>query len=223
MVHKGQTQFVLGMNFAKALEKYIIYSGVEIAMVGNIPNYTKYDILRFFLRLSVNIGRQELSRELGLGEGTVRTILNILKSKTLLDSTKKGHFLSREGILKLDKLFDNIKMPKIIETNLVYPEHKKIAVLLKKSNGLKEIYRLRDVAVKNRAEGALILKFENGLYAPESDFKGDFSELNGYFEFENGDLLIIAFSGDLKNAETGALAVAVELNDTLKKFIENFE
>jgi len=192
-------------------------------MVGNIPNYAKYDILRCFLRLSRNIGRQELSKELGLGEGTIRTILNILKSKNLLDSTKKGHFLSKEGAKASNKIFDNIEMPKIIETELVYPEYKKIAVLLKKCGELKEIYRLRDIAIKNRAEGALILKFDNGLYAPESEFKGDFSELNRYFEFKNGDVLIIAFSEELKNAETGALGVAVELNDALKKFIDNFE
>ena len=191
-------------------------------MVGNTPNYTKYDILRCFLRLSKNIGRQELSKELGLGEGTVRTILDILKAKNLLDSTKKGHFLSREGGSELDKIFDNIEMPKVIETKLIYPEYKKIAILLKKSNELKEAYRLRDVAVKNRAEGALILKFENKLYAPESDFKGDFSELNKYFKFKNDDVLIIAFSRELKNAETGALAVAVELSDALKKFIKAF-
>ncbi|MEK6947004.1 MAG: DUF4443 domain-containing protein [Nanoarchaeota archaeon] len=191
-------------------------------MVGNIPNYTKYDILRCFLRLSGNIGRQELSKELGLGEGTMRTILDILKSKNLLDSTKKGHFLSKEGISELDKIFDNIEMPKIIETKAIYPEYKKIAVLLKKSNEPKEVYRLRDIAVKNRAEGALILKFENKLYAPESDFKGDFSELNDYFEFKKGDVLIIAFSEELRDAETGALAVAVELNDILKKFIYKF-
>ena len=59
-------------------------------MVGNIPNFTKIDLLRCFVRLNKNIGRKELSKELGLGEGTVRTILNILKSKKLLDSTKKG-------------------------------------------------------------------------------------------------------------------------------------
>jgi len=191
-------------------------------MVGNIPNYTEYDILRCFLRLIRNIGRQELSRELGLGEGTVRTILDILKSKNLLDSTKKGHFLSKGGIGELNRILDNIEMPKIIETRIIYPEYKKIAVLLKKSNELREVYRLRDIAVKNRAEGALILKFENKLYAPESDFKGDFSELDSYFKFKNGNVLIIAFSGELKNAETGALAVAAELNGVLKKFIKAF-
>ncbi|MBI2656169.1 hypothetical protein HYX03_00330, partial [Candidatus Woesearchaeota archaeon] len=52
-------------------------------MVGNIQNFTKLDILRCFLRFNKNTGRQELSRKLELGEGTVRTILNTLKSKKL--------------------------------------------------------------------------------------------------------------------------------------------
>ena len=74
-------------------------------MVGNIPNFTKIDVLRCFLRLKKNTGRQELARDIGLGEGTIRTILNILKSKQLLDSTKKGHFLSKKGTDVLNQIF----------------------------------------------------------------------------------------------------------------------
>ena len=66
-------------------------------MVGNIPNFTKIDALRCFLRFNKNIGRQDLAKDLELGEGTVRTILEILKAKKLLDSTKRGHFLSKKG------------------------------------------------------------------------------------------------------------------------------
>ena len=73
-------------------------------MVGNIPNFTKIDILRCFLRLNKNISRQELAIELELGEGTIRTILNILKSDKFLESTKKGHFLSKKGIEALEQI-----------------------------------------------------------------------------------------------------------------------
>ena len=192
-------------------------------MVGNTPNYNKYDILRCFLRLNKNIGRQELSKELGLGEGTVRTILEMLKSKKLLDSTKKGHFLSDKGIAELNKISRDITGPTIINAKAVYPEFRKAAILLRKFNQFKESYKLRDIAVKNDAEGALILKFENSLYAPESEYKGNFEEFEKYFDFENGNILIVAFANNAKDAETGAIAAAAELNDALKKFIENFE
>ena len=192
-------------------------------MVGNMPNFTKYDILRCFVRLKENTGRQELSKELGLGEGTVRTILEMLKSKKLLDSTKKGHFLSRKGFLELNKIFKNVDSPKIIDIESIYPEYKKIGILLKKSGKLKETYKLRDIAVKNGAEGALILKFENKLHTPGSDYKGGFDNLEKYFSFKNGDIFVIAFADDARNAETGALAIAVELDAELKSFMKSFK
>lgn len=188
-------------------------------MVGNIPNFTKTDILRCFLRFNKNIGRQELARELGLGEGTMRTILKILKSKNLLDSTKKGHFLSKKGGEALKQIYDSISMPKSMASQSLYPNFKKIGVHVKKVPKLKELYKLRDLAVKNGAEGAIILEFDNRLYAPEYEQEHDYGEFEKYFDFENNDALVIAFSSDKKDAENAALAIAVELSGNLKKFI----
>ena len=191
-------------------------------MVGNIPNFTKIDVLRCFLRFSKNIGRQELAKELELGEGTIRTILEILKSKRLLDSTKKGHFLSRHGSETLNQLYDCVSIPKNITAQSIYPHSTKIGVLVRNVVKLKEIYKLRDTALKHGADGAIILKFEGRLYAPESDYEQDYGELEKYFDFKNNDVLIIAFSDEKRNSENGALAIAVELNNALKKFISEF-
>lgn len=204
------------------IRKFINLVQNEFFMVGNIPNFTRIDILRCFLRFSKNIGRQELARELELGEGTLRTILNILKSKKLLDSTKKGHFLSKKGTGVLNQIYEYIDIPKHLAIKSLYPNLKKIGVLIKNISNLKELYKLRDIAVKNSAEGALILKFENKLYAPESDYEQDYRELESYFDFKNNDVLVIAFSNEKRHAENGALAIAIELNDALKKFISEF-
>lgn len=191
-------------------------------MVGNIPNFAKIDILRCFLRFNKNLGRQELARELELGEGTIRTILNILKSKKLLDSTKKGHFLSNKGKESLNQINDSISMPRNVTTQDVYPNSKKIGVLIRDIVNLKELYKLRDIAVKNKADGAIILKFENTLYAPESDYEQNYKELEKYFDFKNNDILVIAFANSNKDAENGALAIAIELSNILKRFINEF-
>ena len=188
-------------------------------MVGNIPNFTKIDVLRCFLRFNKNIGRQELAKDLELGEGTVRTILEILKSKKLLDSTKKGHFLSKKGNDALSQIYECISAPKSMAIKNIYPDLKKIGVLVRDVSSLKEPYKLRDIAVKNGADGALILRYEGKLYAPESDYEQDYKELGGYFNFKNNDALIVAFSSEKRNAENGALAIAVELCSELKKFI----
>ena len=188
-------------------------------MVGNIPNFTKIDILRCFLRLNRNIGRKELARELELGEGTIRTILNILKSKKLLGSTKKGHFLSNKGINTLNVVLESMGTPKKVSIQNLYPKLKKAAIVVKNIANLNNLYKLRDLAVKNGAEGAIILKFEGRLYAPESDYKQDYRELEEYFKLKNNDVVVVAFSDTYRNAENGALAVAIELSSVIKNFI----
>ena len=189
-------------------------------MVGNTPNYTLMDILRCFLRLSRNIGRLELAKELELGEGTIRTILGILKSKQLLSSTKKGHFLSKKGRGIFDNIIQSISVHKAFTAKTIYPEYKKIGVHIKNAPALKEIYKLRDIAVKNGAEVALILKFEDRLYAPEAGIRQDFGKLEEQFDLRNGDILIVGFSNNKRYAENGALSIAVELSGALKKFIK---
>lgn len=191
-------------------------------MVGNLPNFTKIDVLRCFLRFNNNLGRQELARDLELGEGTVRTILSILKSQKLLDSTKKGHFLSQKGSKMLNQIYESISMPKNIQIRNLYPDFRKIGILIKNAPNLNKLYKLRDIAVKNKAEGAILFKFEGKLYAPESDYEIDYKELEKYFDFKDNDVLVIAFSNKSKHAENGALAIAIELNDFLKKFINQF-
>ena len=191
-------------------------------MVGNIPNFSKIDILRCFLRLDRNIGRQELAQELELGEGTIRTILGLLKSKKLLASTKKGHFLSKKGDEMFFQINNCISMPQSLAIRHIYPELKKVGILVNNPSNLREAYKLRDIAVKNGAEGAIILQFNGKLHAPESDYKHDFKELEKKFKLKNNDILIVSFSNKNKNAEAGALSIAVELSKFLKKFINKF-
>ena len=191
-------------------------------MVGNIPNYTRIDILRCFLRFNKNIGRQELAKDLELGEGTIRTILETLKSKKLLDSTKKGHFLSKKGGEALRDIYKSISAPKNMPVKNIYPDFKKIGILIRNAPNLKELYKLRDIAVRNGADGAIILKFDDKLFAPESDYEQDYKEMEKYFDFMNDDVLVVAFSNEKRKAENGALAIALELNNFLKKFINEF-
>lgn len=185
-------------------------------MVGNTPNFAKIDILRCFLRLNKDVGRQELAKELGLGEGTIRTILKILKSKKLIQSTKRGHFLSKNGNEMLSQIQKCLGVPQNAVLENIYPDKKKIGVIVKNASRLRKMHELRDIAVKNGADGALILKFNGNLYAPESDYEYDYSELERYFKLKNNDILVIAFSSDFGNAEKAALSIAVELNDMLK-------
>lgn len=193
-----------------------------MVMVGNLPNYSKIDILRCFIRLGKGTSRHHLAKELELGEGTIRTILGILKSRGLLDSTIKGHFLSAKGSKLQDTIYTYITAPKKLEIKNLYPEYKKMGVVIRHAKNFGELYKLRDIAVRNGADGALILKFDSKLYLPKAGNDYKYGELEKNFDFNKGDALIIGFSNKKRSAEAGALSIAVELNKILQKFINEF-
>ena len=195
-------------------------------MVGNIPGYVKTDIIRAFLLMKENISRNEVVKKLELGEGTVRTILDTLKEKGLICSTKQGHSLTEKGNLFFKKIEKSIVIKKLMLEDF-YPEFEKVIVLLKKADkNIKISFEQRDIAVKQGADGAVILKFDKELYIPDADinfkenYKKAYNETLKCFDFKKGDILIICFAGSSGNAENGALAVALsmskELNDLIR-------
>jgi len=132
-------------------------------MVGNTPNFSKLDILRCFICLDKKLSRNELAKSLELGEGTIRSILNILKAKELLNSDKKGHSLTKKGSEFLKRIEQQISRFKEIENKKFFPSQKKIGIIIKNIGKLIETYKLRDIAVKNGADGAILLEYHNKL------------------------------------------------------------
>ena len=189
-------------------------------MVGNIPNFNEYDVLRAFLLVGEPISRQELASELGVGEGTVRTILDILKKNKLIFSTRQGHSLTKKGnaLLKTVKRF--VEINKKVDIGY-YKNFKKAAVLLKGVDSEVNV-GLRDKAIKNGAEAALIFVYKNGLVLPYAEeFKEDFKELENLFSFKNGDILIVTFAGSSREAENSALSLFLFLTPKLNKIFIN--
>ena len=191
-------------------------------MVGNKSNYSKVDILRCFLKLNESTSRQQLAKNLGLGEGTIRTILDMLKSRYLLSSTKKGHFLNEKGRKILSRLNRTISSPKRLTIKNIYQEFKKIGIVVRNVEKMGKVYNLRDIAVRNGADGAVILKFKDRLYILDSEENQRYKEIEMMFDFRNGDVLIIGFSDNIRNAENGALSIAIELSSDLQNFINKF-
>lgn len=188
-------------------------------MVGNRPNFNSFDVFRCFLLIDERIGRAEISKKLELGEGTVKSILNILKNKKLIVPTNKGHVLSNKGSNVLKNINEIMDMPKELVSKKIYPENKKTGIVVKKYNKNLKIYILRDTAVKNGADGALIFNYEKTLTLPESESEDDFSELEDVFDVRKNNILILSFAEDSRTTENSALAVAFEMNKSLRTLI----
>ena len=197
-------------------------------MVGNLPNFTKLDVLRCLFRIENPLSRSALSKSLGLGEGTVRSILDILKGNNLLASGKKGHYLSNKGKEFLKEINGNIRVSKA-DLSSVFPSKKGVAVQIrhvKNKKGMRKAYELRDIAVKAGADGALILKYDGRLklYELEDAISGyGFKKIENEFSLEKNDLVAAAYADSYKLAEYGALAVAVEISGSLKRIMQKLK
>lgn len=194
-------------------------------MVGNLSNFHKLDIVRLFFDIKEPKSRIVLTDAMKIGEGTLRTILDILKDKGYAKSTTKGHVLSKKGNEIYDELAKYLSAPEEIKLKTIYPDMAKRGMHVKSvpENSLEKDFdfvRLRDVAVKNGAEGALIFQYKDKLTLPLH--KGKFPVLERDFEFNAGDLLVVAISNDEKWADIGSLAICCEIVPKLKAFYEEF-
>lgn len=181
-------------------------------MVGNTPNYSRFDVMRCFLRLGRKMSRQQLANELELGEGTMRSVLDALKQKGLILSDTQGHVLSAKGQELSKRIADLIQFKPI--SLALYPKSKSVAALV--SSKAKISYEHRDMAVKAGAEGALIVQvLGRKLIRPDTSVEKDFLMLEKHFALEDNKIMIITFSGSLRNSENAAISVAARLNSKL--------
>ncbi|MBI2134508.1 hypothetical protein HYU09_00825 [Candidatus Woesearchaeota archaeon] len=196
-------------------------------MVGNLPNFTKLDVLRCLFRIEKPVSRSALSESLELGEGTVRSILDILKGSKLLISDKKGHYLSQKGKELLIEANKKIKTSKA-DLSSIFSRKKGIAVHIKhikNKKSLRKAYEIRDTAVKAGADGALVLDYDGNLklYELEDANQYDFKGIEANFNLSKTDLVIVAYADSYKLAEYGALAAAIEASSSLKRLMQKLK
>lgn len=199
-------------------------------MPGNITTFNDLDIIRCFLLLNKNRSRSFLKKELELGEGSIRGILDRLKDKNLIISTRKGHILSEKG----NQIFSNInkrfKFPidfKSKEFMVKYfPIYKGLvgcACFLydysKNINDqkIKHIYIYRDFAIKAGADGALMLWYENKkLSFIGSDYNGDIDTIKSIIELEKDCILIITVGKNKNLAQKGIVNILLHMTNFLR-------
>ena len=184
---------------------------------GRPPAYTEAHALMGIEAIGkgLGIGRQQLSRELGLGEGTIRTLVGRMKALGLVETSQGGMHLTREGTAALEALGDlawGCCLPDLPIT--VGPLN--YAVLIrgaapKVKGGIEQ----RDAAIIAGASGATTLVLDDqglimpGMEAPiaESVRSLIMEELGP----SPGDAIIIGSSDDPILAEIAAKSAALKL------------
>ncbi len=195
-------------------------------MVGNVPNYAPLDVVRCFIRLEKTLSRKSLSEGLGLGEGTVKALLGILKKRGVIASTKEGHMHNRKGEKLLLELKTLITLPKEVAYTDFYSDLHNSAIQLKKGFKLRErtkngvdAVNIRDVAVRNGADAAFILFYRNGSLKMSDNDTYAFARLQKQFGLNEGDIVLMSFAKSGRLAELGVLAQATLANSVFARLL----
>lgn len=189
---------------------------------GPAPTFNLYDMVESILILGErgSVGRGRLGEELMLGPGAVRTLISKLKAKGYISVDRVGCRLTRRG----SSLFGELRAKLVFRSwlkcwdKVLGKECFLVCVRIPGLGGV-NVLRLRDVAVKAGANGALILSYNSGefFFAGENvsfDRTQNYealSEVKSRFVFRDGDILIVAFAEDRRSARDGALAAALSL------------
>ncbi|HRR53814.1 MAG TPA: hypothetical protein P5168_02210 [Candidatus Methanomethylicus sp.] len=164
-----------------------------------------------------SIGRIALSKKMKIGEGSIRTIIKKLVERGVIavDSiggctlTETGNGIADElkGLL-VKRISFNLS-----EMGIDLPSH---AIHIRSELTKMPLTKLRDVAVKNGADGLVIFSYLGGritLPLMTEDISKVYPALASYleesFKLVEGDSVLVGFSNDLIHAEEGTLAAAL--------------
>lgn len=188
---------------------------------GRAPSFNEAQVIKALEIISTygTVGRIRLSKELELGEGTIRTFLRHASKEEIVDCSRHGIELSERGKrLFFDlrsKISEGIEIPNSPLT--VGPFN--VAVLVKDvSREVRTGVEQRDTALKAGASGATTLVFSRSkLVMPTSKedvFKGISSLHNmlvSKLDPEENDVIIIGCGENRRLAEQGAIMAALRL------------
>lgn len=168
------------------------------------------------------IGRKKLAYKIGIGEGTTRTIISLLKSKNLIAIKQTGIKLTDKGRKRFDAV--RFQTARISGSKITVGKYSFGVVVKNCAHKIKYGIEQRDCAVKAGALGATtIICKNNKLIIPgtstrlEKTCSEGAKEIKSKFQFEDNDAVIIGCGKSSQDAEKGAIAAALDVLDI--KFI----
>lgn len=160
-------------------------------------------------------GRKQLADRIGVGEGSMRTIVDYLREEGLIDVKQTGIRISKKGQDFISRLPLQVYVLDVPDITL---GQKSVAVQVKGAaskidSGMKQ----RDQAIKAGAEGAttIIVRGDRLTVPVDYDLDKDRPEvaaaIRRLFDLADDDVIIIGTSEELQRAEEGAMAAALDL------------
>ena len=190
---------------------------------GPAPAFTHVDVSQAILTIGDEgqIGRIELSKRLGIGEGAIRTIIKHLTQANLIKIKKGGCALTKRGVQLYSSLRSRVSKISSMDARELALDKVSAAVLIRDSGHLvKRGIEQRDAAIRAGATGACTLVFRGREFLmPMSESEAWrlnqddplFQDLKNAFNPEEDDVIVVSSASSRVLAEHGAMAAALTL------------
>ena len=167
------------------------------------------------------VGRNRLAKQLGVGEGAVRTIVSRLKQAGLIETAKEGCSLTGKG----EELWNTLQelFPVHVDfgkTELIRAEYNFAFLVRNSGHKVKSGIEQRDAAIVAGAQRAVIVVCKNGHLVIDSvsdDLEAQFplsaTKILKLMKPEDNDVIVIVGAASLEKAKHGAFAASWVLLD----------
>jgi len=184
---------------------------------GPLHRFSDYHVYKTLSILSDGRrkGRKQVADRIGVGEGSMRTIVEYLREEGLVDVKQTGIRITRAGTEFLSRLPLRVYRLDLPEISL--GEHSVAVQVRGRASKVRTGMEQRDQAIKAGADGATTVIVQGDRLTIPVDFDLDQEQpevagaIRCLFDLTDGDVIIIGTSADLQRAEEGALAAAFEL------------
>ena len=193
----------------------------ELNSLGPNPKFVPTHIILAYIIIATNkIGRIKLSKIIGIGEGSVRTLLKILVNLNLITITNEGCELTKSGIKLYEELKNLISEWKELPVGKLTIDKHNIIIKVRNSGHLiKHGIIERDAGIIAGATGIISLVIKNNEFCItggsnncEKDYPDIiWNELRTKFILSDNDVIIISGSKDIHSAIYGAIAGSLKL------------
>jgi hypothetical protein len=190
---------------------------VDLPRYGPVHRFGNHHVFRTLMVLSdqKRKGRKQMAEAVGIGEGSMRTIIEYLRGLDMIDIRQTGVRITRHGLAFLSDL--PIKTANIGHGSIAVGQECVAVQMSNNGNKIKLGVEQRDSAIMAGAEGATTLVVRDGRLIVPPDYDLDEADpvvaarIRAAFNVRDGDAIIIGTASSMAKAEDGALAAAFDL------------
>jgi len=187
---------------------------------GRAPYFIEAHLVKALITIGSEspVGRAKLAKSLGLGEGSIRTLIKHLEKEGLIQTTREGMTPTGTGQRLVSSLMSRISSASAIPRSSLTVGGFNMAILVKDAaSSVRAGLEQRDAAIRVGAQGATTLIFGRGKLTMPSVKEDIFKDAPNVREMivsrlkpHENDLVVIGSAKNRLTAELGAIAAALE-------------